>query len=110
MIGAFFDVYFTLGFGFLEHVYSLALERGVVQQGGLVVRGEAFIPINKDDEVPRRKVVKIMVEEGVVEVNTSSEVFSPTKNRPTNNHRSSTHLEAVLIHYGGAEQYFRRVD
>ena len=30
VIGAFFDVYNALGFGFLEHVYSMALERELV--------------------------------------------------------------------------------
>ena len=38
VIGAFFDVYNTLGFGFLEHVYSMALERELVARGRMVGR------------------------------------------------------------------------
>src|SRR5215207_2986679 len=33
VIGAFYDVYNTLGFGFLEHVYAMALEREFRSRG-----------------------------------------------------------------------------
>jgi len=33
VIGAFFDVYNSLGFGFLEHVYVMALERELRERG-----------------------------------------------------------------------------
>jgi hypothetical protein len=33
VIGSFYDVYNTLGFGFVEHVYSLALERELLGRG-----------------------------------------------------------------------------
>ena len=33
VIGAFFEVYNTLGFGFLEHIYVMALERELVERG-----------------------------------------------------------------------------
>ena len=38
VIGAFFDVYNTLGYGFLEHVYALALEREWLDRGHRVGR------------------------------------------------------------------------
>ena len=38
VIGAFFDVYNTLGYGFLEHVYALALERELLGRGHRVGR------------------------------------------------------------------------
>lgn len=33
VIGAFFEVYNTLGFGFLEHIYVMALERELWERG-----------------------------------------------------------------------------
>lgn len=33
VIGAFFDVYNHLGFGFLEHLYVIAMERELVARG-----------------------------------------------------------------------------
>ena len=38
VIGAFYDVYNTLGYGFLEHVYALALERELLARGHRVGR------------------------------------------------------------------------
>jgi len=38
VIGAFFDVYNTLGFGFLEHLYVMALERELLARGHRVAR------------------------------------------------------------------------
>ena len=44
VIGAFFEVSKTLGFGFLEHVYREALERELVERGGIVMK-EVLVPI-----------------------------------------------------------------
>jgi len=38
IIGAFFEVYNTLGFGFLESVYVTALERELIARGHAVAR------------------------------------------------------------------------
>jgi GxxExxY protein len=38
IIGAFYEVYITLGFGFLEHVYTMALERELTARGHRVAR------------------------------------------------------------------------
>ena len=32
VIGAFFEVYNNLGFGFLEHIYVMALERELIER------------------------------------------------------------------------------
>lgn len=41
VIGAFFEVYNHLGFGFLEHIYIKALERELISRGhqGNAIRG-----------------------------------------------------------------------
>lgn len=44
IIGAFFEVYNTLGYGFPEFVYSLAMERELVRRGHKVER-EVSVPI-----------------------------------------------------------------
>jgi hypothetical protein len=38
VIGAFFDVYNTLRFGFLKHIYAMALERELLARGDRVGR------------------------------------------------------------------------
>jgi len=44
-LGLFYDVYNKLGYGFLEHVYSLALERELVERGHTVDR-EVIITVS----------------------------------------------------------------
>ena len=38
IIGAFFEVYNALGYGFLEHIYVTALERELLARGHIVAR------------------------------------------------------------------------
>jgi GxxExxY protein len=44
IIGAFFEVYNTLGFGFLEHIYVMALERELLARGHRVSR-QVGVPV-----------------------------------------------------------------
>lgn len=50
VIGAFFEVYKTLGFGFLEHVYREALERELIARGRIVQK-EVAVPVWYKGEV-----------------------------------------------------------
>jgi hypothetical protein len=53
VIGAFFEVYYTLGFGFLEHVYVASLTRELMDRGH-DVRREVSVPVlYKGDELYR---------------------------------------------------------
>jgi GxxExxY protein len=49
VIGAFYEVYNTLGFGFGEHIYSLALERELRRRGHQVGREVSVIVFYKGD-------------------------------------------------------------
>ena len=44
VIGAFYQVYDALGFGFLEHVYAMALEQELRERGHAVGR-EEYVPV-----------------------------------------------------------------
>ena len=68
IIGAFYEVYNTLGFGFLEHLYIKALERELLARGHLVERelrvrvmykGEVLGTQRIDMVVDRRVVVEV---------------------------------------------------
>jgi GxxExxY protein len=108
VIGAFFDVYSTLGFGFLEHVYSLALERELMGRGRLVGR-EVSIPINyRGDTLTSQRVDMIVDERVVVEIK-STDVLPPTAKRQTLNYLRSTNLEVALILHFGPEPRFHRL-
>lgn len=43
IIGAFYEVYTTLGFGFLEHIYVMTLERELRSRGHWYDEKSAFV-------------------------------------------------------------------
>ena len=62
VIGAFFDVYFALGFGFLEHVYSLALERELMER-----RNQSDLRASSDGETPDTQLPPVNEPRGCVD-------------------------------------------
>ena len=66
VIGAFYEVYYTLGFGFLEHVYVASLTRELQDRGHQVGR-EVTVPIfYKGEEVARQRLDMIVDQKLVV--------------------------------------------
>jgi GxxExxY protein len=109
IIGAFFDVYNLLGYGFLEHVYSLALERELVARGRMVGR-EVSIPIRFRGEVLTTQRVDMIVDEKIVVEIKSTYVLPPTAQRQLLNHLRATKLEvALLLHFGPDARFYRLV-
>ena len=108
IIGAFFDVYFGPGFGFLEHVYSLALERELVERGRLVGREVSVPTFYKGAALTSQRVDMIVDERVVVEIK-STYALHPTAKRQTLNYLRSTNLEVALILHFGPEPKFHRL-
>ncbi|HZI27909.1 MAG TPA: GxxExxY protein [Gemmatimonadaceae bacterium] len=108
IIGAFFEVYNTLGYGFLENVYSLALERGLLARARAVGR-EVPIPITyKGDFLTHHRADLIVDEKVIVEVK-STVVMAPFTKRQVTNYLRATKLEVALILHFGPEAKFYRV-
>jgi len=60
VIGAFFEVYYALGFGFLEHVYIASLTRELKDRGH-DVRREVSVPVlYKGEEVAQTKFYRVI--------------------------------------------------
>lgn len=109
IIGSFFEVYNALGFGFLEHVYSLALERELVARGRKVGR-EVSIPIRYKGDVLTAQRVDIIVDERVVVEIKSSQTLPPMSQRQVVNYLRATSLEvALLLHFGPEPRFYRMV-
>lgn len=65
VIGAFFEVYNTLGFRFFEQVYMAALERELRGRDHLVGR-EVWVPIFYKGEIISRQRIDMIVDEKLV--------------------------------------------
>lgn len=70
IIGAFYEVYNTLGFGFLEHIYIMALERELRARGHHVDREVSVRVMYKGEQLSCQRLD--MVVDGKVIVETKS--------------------------------------
>lgn len=109
VIGAFYEVYKELGFGFLEFVYSLAFEEELLR-GGHTVGREVSVPVMyKGKELTRQRVDMIVDDKVLVEIKSTS-ALAPTARRHTLNYLRSTDLEvALLLHFGPDAKFHRLV-
>jgi GxxExxY protein len=109
IIGAFFDVYNELDFGFLEHVYLIALERELVARGHRVAREAAVNIIYKGAVLTSQRLDMIVDEKVVVEAK-STLLLPPTARRQLCNYVRATNLEvALLLHFGPDAKFYRIV-
>ena len=108
MIGAFFDVYNTLGFGFLEHVYGMALERELIAREHRVAREVAVQVFYKGHELREQRLDMIVDEKLVVEIKSTHEL-NKSANRQVYNYLRSTNLEIGLLLHFGPEAHIQRV-
>src|SRR5688572_14117781 len=84
IIGAFYEVYNSLGFGFLEQVYSLALEQELLERGHTVRREVMISIVYKGKALTTHRLD--MVDEKVVVENKSTVVLPPFSRRQTLNY------------------------
>src|SRR5262245_38253092 len=100
VIGAFYEVYNTLGFGFLEYGYKLALVRELVARGRTVGR-EVVIPVlYKGDVLTTQRVDMIVDQKVVVEVKSTSVLPAIAPRQTLNYLRATSHEVALLLHFG----------
>jgi GxxExxY protein len=107
VIGGFFDVYHTLGFGFLEHVYVASLTRELRDRGHNVGR-EVSVPfLYKGEEVARQRLDMIVDGNLVVETK-STRTLHEGAVRQVGNYLRATNLEVgLLLHFGPQPRFYR---
>jgi GxxExxY protein len=107
VIGAFFDVYNTLGFGFLEHIYVMALERELLARKHRVAREIAVRVFYKGDLLGQQRLDMIVDNKLIVETKSTYDLHKHAK-RQLYNYLRSTNLEVgLLLHFGPTPQFHR---
>ena len=110
VIGAFFDVYNALGFGFLEHVYVMALERELRARGHGVAREVGVRITYKGQELASQRLDMIVDGRLVVEAKSTYELHRAAT-RQLYNHLRATSLEVgLLLHFGPEPSFYRLVN
>ena len=109
VIGAFFEVYNTLGEGFLEHVYALALEQEIRGRGHEVAREFAAPVTYKGRQLAIQRLDMVVDGRVVVEIKATLELH-PTAKRQLFNYLRATNLEVgLLLHFGPKPRVYRQI-
>jgi GxxExxY protein len=107
VIGAFYEVYNWLGFGFLEHIYILALERELRSRGHQVRREAGVCVMYKGEELAYQRLDMLIDEALIVEVKSTVELHKGA-NRQIYNYLRATSLEiGLLLHFGPEPKFYR---
>src|SRR3982750_2146895 len=85
VIGAFYTVYTELGYGFLENVYVLALERELVKRGH-TVRREVGMPVFYFGEQLCTYRCDVLVDDKLIVESKSGELLPPSSIRQLRNY------------------------
>ena len=110
VIGAFFEVYNTLGFGFLEHIYVRALERELLARSHRVSRELGVRIWYKGEEIGVQRLDMVVDEKLVVETKSGFELHREAP-RQLYNYLRATNLEVgLLLHFGPEPKFFRLVN
>ena len=109
IIGAFYEVYNGLGYGFLEHVYALALESELLERGHSVQR-EVVVTVSYKGKPLTTQRLDMVVDQKVVVENKSTSVLPPFARRQTLNYlRASTLEVGLILHFGPTAKFYRIV-
>lgn len=107
VIGAFYEVYNTMGFGFLEHPYAMALERELLARGHHVAREVGVCLMYKGVELCYQRLDMIVDHKLVVEIKSGYELHSAAT-RQLYSYLHATHLEVgLLLHFGPEAKFYR---
>jgi hypothetical protein len=108
-LGAFFAVYNELGYGFLEHLYVMALERELRARGHQVAREVGVLVRYKGEELGFQRIDLVVDAKVILEAKSTQELHK-SATRQILNYLRATNLEVgILLHFGPEPQFFRVV-
>ena len=109
IIGAFYEVYNTLGFGFLEHLYVLAMEQELIARGHKVSRQVSVPVFYKGRELGSQRLDMIVDDKVVIEIKSTFDLHSAA-HRQLRSYLQGTKLQlGFLLHFGPEARFYRVV-
>ena len=107
VIGAYYEVYNNLGFGFLERFYVTALERELLERGHKVAREVSVNVLYKGEALGSQRLDLIVNDKLVVEAKAGSDLHK-SATRQLYNYLRATNLElGLLLHFGPEPKFYR---
>lgn len=108
VIDAFFEVYNTLGYGFLEHIFKAALERELRARGHRVAREVSVTVLYKGEEIAEQRLDMVVDKRLVVEVKAKQDRAEVGREQ-LYNYLRATNLEIGLLFNFGPRPFVKRV-
>lgn len=109
VIGAFYDAYNKLGFGFLESVCAAGLERELKQRGHSVSREHAVPVIYDGVEIAFQRIDMLVDGRLVVEIKSTELLPAAAKRQLFNYLRGTGMSVGLLLHFGPEPRFYRLV-
>jgi GxxExxY protein len=107
IIGAFFEVYNTLGYGFLEHLYLKALERELLARGHKVSREVCVSEMYKGAELGKQRLDMVIDDCIVIEIKSTYDLPRNATRQLFNYLRATDLKFGLLLHFGPDPRFFR---
>ena len=109
VIGGFYEVYNNLRFGFLEHIYILALEDELLARGHRVAREMSVPVMYKGRELGTQRLDMVVDETLVVETKSTFDLHASAK-RQLFSYLAATRFEVgLLLHFGPEAKFYRMI-
>ena len=107
IIGAFYDTYNQLDYGFLESIYAEALARELVRRGHVVEREVAVRVYCKGEVVGLQRIDTLVDRKVVVEIKSTHDL-AKTAHRQLLAYLRGTNLQVgLLLHFGPKPEFHR---
>jgi GxxExxY protein len=107
IIGAFYDIYNQLNFGFLEAIYVEALSRELVRQGHSVEREVGIRVYCKGEVVGLQRIDLLVDRKVIVEVKSTHDLAKAAHRQLLAYLRGSDVEVGLLLHFGPKPEFFR---
>ena len=109
IICAFYEVYNRLGYGFLENVYSMALERELVDRGHTVSREVVITVSYKGKPLTTQRLDMVVNHKVVVENKSTPKLASYARRQTLSYLRASKLPVGLILHFGPTAKFYRIV-
>jgi GxxExxY protein len=109
VIGAFYEVYRQMGFGFAEYLYTAALERELLTRGHEVAR-EVFVMVRyKNEDLGKQRLDMVVDHRLVVEAKATHDLHRSARHQLYNYLRATRLKVGLLLHFGPRPLFYRIV-
>lgn len=109
IIASFYDVYNTLGYGFLEKVYENALALELAKQG-FDIKAQVPIPVFYDDKQVGQYYADLLVDDKViVEIKATKDLCEEHEFQLINYLKATNCEVGLLLNFGRKPQFKRKV-